>query len=201
MLGSLGIESYDVAVIGGGPNGLGIAAYLTKAGLSVCEEKLQCGGGAENTEPLPGTRVDPHATYLYGAASPFFEQIELYKFGLRMRYFKTLAGTTATDGKAIIVGRFNMEEAINFVKSYSLKYNEFINLRNFVESLAKGLLSSVFWMLPYHPDVWLLPYELLRFIKKETLELLLGYNDISEFSIYELLGKNFEFEHIRDLNK
>lgn len=55
---------YDVIIIGGGHNGVTAAAYLAKSGLSVCvlEEKLECGGGAEVTEPIPGVRIVPHAT-------------------------------------------------------------------------------------------------------------------------------------------
>ena len=48
-------EVYDVVIIGGGPNSLSAAAYLGKCGLSVCicEARGECGGGAENVEPIP----------------------------------------------------------------------------------------------------------------------------------------------------
>ena len=81
-------ETYDVVIIGGGHNGITAAAYLAKCGLSVCvlEERPEVGGGQENVEPMAGVRIDPHATYLYAAASPGFEQLELHKYGFRMSW-------------------------------------------------------------------------------------------------------------------
>lgn len=77
---------YDVVVVGGGPNGLGIAAYLAKCGVKVCvvEARTEIGGGCETIEPIPGFRIEPHAAYNYAGASPAWEQLELHKFGLRM---------------------------------------------------------------------------------------------------------------------
>lgn len=47
-------ERYDVVIIGGGPNGLGIAAYLAKAGLKVIllERRGEIGGGLATEEVL-----------------------------------------------------------------------------------------------------------------------------------------------------
>ncbi len=46
-------ERYDVVIIGAGHNGTTTAAYLAKCGLSVCvlEERPECGGAQETTEP------------------------------------------------------------------------------------------------------------------------------------------------------
>ena len=48
-------ELYDVVIVGGGPNSLTRPTYLGKCGLSVCicEARGECGGGAENVEPIP----------------------------------------------------------------------------------------------------------------------------------------------------
>jgi len=56
-------EKYDIVIVGGGPNGVATAAYLSKCGLSVCvlEERPEAGGGCENTEPIAGVRINPHA--------------------------------------------------------------------------------------------------------------------------------------------
>jgi len=79
-------ERYDIIVIGGGHNGTTIAAYLAKCGLSVCilEERPECGGAQENTEPIAGVRISPHAIANYAGASPGWEQLELWKYGFRM---------------------------------------------------------------------------------------------------------------------
>lgn len=195
-------ERYDAVVIGGGPNGLGIAAYLAKAGLKVCicEERLQCGGGAENTEPIPGFRIDPHATYFYAGASPALEQLELFKFGFRMRFFKTLAGTVTEDGKAIISGRFNIKNTIESIARYSKKDAEFIRMmyENF-EPYTRDFLRSIFWTPPY--TEWSSPEELpwFRFIKEKApgLAVLIPLDIAMELSTYELLDMQFEFEPLK----
>ena len=50
-------KRYDVVIVGGGSNGLGIAAYLAKCGVKVClvEARREVGGGCETIEPIPGS--------------------------------------------------------------------------------------------------------------------------------------------------
>ena len=98
-------ESFDVVIIGGGPNGMTTAAYLAKCGLSVCvlEERTESGGACETVEPLPGVRIYPHAMLMYASAAPGFEQLELHKYGFRMEWdpVHTLEGGSdlaCTDG-------------------------------------------------------------------------------------------------------
>ncbi|MEE8386384.1 MAG: FAD-dependent oxidoreductase [Dehalococcoidia bacterium] len=79
-------ERYDVVIIGAGHNGTTTAAYLAKSGLSVCvlEERPECGGAQETTEPIAGVRIQPHAIANYGGSAPGWEQLELWKHGFRM---------------------------------------------------------------------------------------------------------------------
>jgi phytoene dehydrogenase-like protein len=93
-------KQYDVVVAGGGSNALSAAAYLAKAGMSVCvlEKNEVIGGGLVCRElTLPGFRHEPHATGLIIVmANPMIKDDELglkSKFGLR---FFTPEKTIAT---------------------------------------------------------------------------------------------------------
>lgn len=60
-------ETYDGIVIGAGPNGLTVAAYLAKAGLKmlVLEKNFEAGGGlATEQVTLPGFLHNTHAIYM-----------------------------------------------------------------------------------------------------------------------------------------
>ena len=94
-------ERYDFVIIGGGHNGITAAAYLAKSGQSVCvlEERSECGGAVENTEPIPGVRIDSHATSMYAGAAPGFDQLELWKYGFRMDWSTPPGGTDIEETK------------------------------------------------------------------------------------------------------
>lgn len=60
-------KSYDVIIIGAGPNGLATGAYLSKAGLRVLllERRHEVGGGLLTEEvTLPGFLHNTHAVYM-----------------------------------------------------------------------------------------------------------------------------------------
>lgn len=93
-------STYDVVVAGGGSNSLAAAAYLAKAGLSVCvlEKNDVIGGGVVSRElTAPGFQHEPHATgFILVMANPMLRDDELElksRFGLR---FFTPEKTIAT---------------------------------------------------------------------------------------------------------
>jgi beta-carotene ketolase (CrtO type) len=183
---------YDIIVIGGGPNGLTIACYLAKCGLSVClcEDRLECGGGFENTEPIPGFRIDPHATYLYGAAAPGFEQLELAKFGLRMVYYRTMFGAVTSDGEGVIGGRFNREGMLNSLKRYSERDAQVMEAFDsaFMEH-ALDILRSIYWTPPPPVGVTLAREELpwAKVFSKYLPMYDHAWNDMSTFEILDTM--------------
>jgi len=75
---------YDVAIIGGGHNGLVCAYYLAKAGLKtlVCEARSVVGGAAVTEEFYPGFR-NSSAAYTVSLLNPkIIEDLDLYNRGL-----------------------------------------------------------------------------------------------------------------------
>ena len=100
-------RTYDIAVIGGGPNGLLSAAYLAKAGLKVLvlERRHEMGGGLA-TEELTGTarlRVNAHAFFMMMVDyAPAYKDLELEsRYGLAHFYPELQCVMPFSDGRAI----------------------------------------------------------------------------------------------------
>ncbi len=194
-------EVYDIVIIGGGTNSLSLAGYLGKCGLSVCilEERCECGGGAENTEPMPGFRIDPHATYLYGGAAPAFEQLELHKFGFRMLNYKLMGAGIYSNGDGIALGGFELEKEIEHLSRYSKKDPEtLMHLAAIGDPVNQAeILRSIYWTPPPPPHIDLRVEELpwVKVLKKMDLAL---YDDSWNYmSTMELLDTLFETEGIK----
>ncbi|MDY6934939.1 MAG: FAD-binding protein, partial [Spirochaetota bacterium] len=161
-------EIYDIVIIGGGTNGLSIASYLGKCGLSVCicEDRCECGGGAENTEPIPGVNIDPHATYLYGGAAPAFEQLELHKFGFRMVYMNGAAGGITSDGKCYLISPEHRDETIASMRKFSQKDADMFEMLYDIgddvdpNKIIVEILRSIYWTPPPPSHIKLGPDEL-----------------------------------------
>ncbi len=156
---------YDVVVVGGGHNGSTIAAYLAKSGLSTCvlEARPECGGGQENTEVRPGFRIDPHATYLYGGAAPGFEQLELWKYGMRMVYYASMAGVVTLDGQAANMGsRWRPDIGQQSLRRYAPndvdRQGQLLELLG--EDGTRELLRALFWTPPYPAGVEVEPADM-----------------------------------------
>jgi phytoene dehydrogenase-like protein len=79
-------RAYDALVVGSGPNGLGAAVTLARAGRSVLllERDRQVGGGAGSAElTLPGFIHDRcSAIHPLGVSSPLFRSLPLLEHGL-----------------------------------------------------------------------------------------------------------------------
>ena len=150
-------DRFDVVIVGGGHNGSTLAAYLAKSGVSVCvlEARPECGGGQENTEPIPGFRIDPHATYLYGGAAPGFDQLELWKYGFRMVYYASMSGVATLDGVAANMGGrwrpdLGEESRKRFAGTRSAGGDIFGALD---EPAMRELLRALFWTPPHPASV------------------------------------------------
>ncbi|MBA2736353.1 MAG: NAD(P)/FAD-dependent oxidoreductase, partial [Pyrinomonadaceae bacterium] len=79
-------KTYDVAVIGGGHNGLTCACYLAKAGLKVIVlERRHIVGGAVCTQDdlIDGYKIDVGSSaHIMIHLTPVVKELELERFGL-----------------------------------------------------------------------------------------------------------------------
>ena len=100
-------KTYDAVIIGAGHNGLVLAAYLQRAGLSTCvvERRHEEGGGANTEEPvLTGFRHNMHANYLaFYDLMPVVTDFGLEDLGLRTVMPEAQHGIAFADGRPPIV--------------------------------------------------------------------------------------------------
>jgi len=103
-------QEYDVVFIGAGHNGLTTAAYLAKAGLSVCLlERADFAGGAVNTREvtLPGFKHDTGSVgHVMIQSNPLLLDDELglkSKFGLEYIYPEIGSAAIYPDGTSLFV--------------------------------------------------------------------------------------------------
>ncbi len=148
-------ERYDFVIVGGGHNGTTLAAYLAKSGQSVCilEERSESGGGCENIEPIPGVRIDPHATYMYGGAAPGFDQLELWKHGFRMDWRPGMVQMVRPDMPPVAGGGILTTEGV--VPLVAKDVFGWARVTGFAGDppFARELLRAIFWCPPHPPEV------------------------------------------------
>lgn len=100
---------YDAVVVGAGPNGLGAAITLARAGRSVLvvESAGQIGGGCRTQAlTLPGFLHDVcSAVHPLALASPFFRSLSLERYGLRLVHPPTPLAHPLDDGTAAVLDR------------------------------------------------------------------------------------------------
>ncbi len=100
-------STYDALVVGGGHNGLCLAAYLARAGWSVglLERRHEEGGGLNTEEPsIPGFYHNLHAQFMeFLDYMPFYQDFDLERMGSRSVYPEAQCGITFADGRAPLI--------------------------------------------------------------------------------------------------
>jgi phytoene dehydrogenase-like protein len=106
---TVGNGTYDVAIVGAGPNGLTAAAVLSLAGLSVVvlERNARIGGSCRTESPTqPGFLHDVcGAIHPMGVVSPIFRKLQLTAHGLEWVTAPLPLAHPMDDGRAVVLSR------------------------------------------------------------------------------------------------
>ena len=127
-------SSFDCIIIGGGHNGLVTAAYLARAGKSVCvlERRAVLGGCATNEELWPGYRVSTAAYVISLLLPEIMRELRLGHYGLSILPRNPSSFTPLLDGRSLLLGsdeeasrreiaKFSSQDAENYPR-----YNAFL---------------------------------------------------------------------------
>ncbi|MDB4433259.1 NAD(P)/FAD-dependent oxidoreductase [bacterium] len=118
-------QHFDVIVIGSGPNGLAVGAYLSKAGQKVLllEKRFEAGGGlATEQVTLPEYYHNTHAVYkMMVDYAPVYRDFEFEeKYGVRHIHPELQVAMPLTDGRCLCMYR-DLERTCASISQFSAR--------------------------------------------------------------------------------
>ncbi|NDK91175.1 NAD(P)/FAD-dependent oxidoreductase [Gordonia desulfuricans] len=144
----------SAVVVGGGPNGLAAALHLARNGVevTVLEAQDEVGGGARSGElTLPGL-VHDHCSAFHplGVGSPFWQEFDLGRHGLRWLLPPVDCAHPLDDGRAGLLHRSIAETAAGLGPDGRRWRAAFGDLADGFDELAADLLRPILHV-PRHP--------------------------------------------------
>jgi len=148
-------DRYDVAIIGGGHNGLTTAAYLANAGRTVLvlEKKDSLGGAAVTEEFFPGFRASSIADESDTLSPKVVADLKLKSFGLHILPADPLVFAPQKDGRHLTIWHDVMRtsrEIARFSQTDARAYPVFIKEMGKMARVVSALNHMI---LPDMPDV------------------------------------------------
>lgn len=140
-------RSFDCLVIGGGHNGLVAAAYLARAGKSVCVlERRSVLGGCSTTEELwPGFKIST-ASYVISLFRPeIIRDLRLKHYGLNILPRNPSSFTPLLDGRSLLMGpdeRATCREIAKFSQRDADAYPAYSRLLERVAAALEPIFSK-----------------------------------------------------------
>jgi phytoene dehydrogenase-like protein len=188
-------QTYDVIIIGSGPNGLAIAAYLSKAGQKVLllEKRFEAGGGLCTEQvTLPDFYHNTHAVYMMMVDyAPVYKDFAFEERGVKHIYPDLQVAMPLADGRALSIYR-DVERTCASIARFSQKdAHSYRDMQRHFDDLMRNILG---------PQTYV-PMEAapLMAAKAEMTELGRALSEYTEKTPEEIVCERFEDEHVRTL--
>jgi len=188
--------NFDIIVIGAGPNGLALGAYLSKAGLKVLvlERRLEMGGGlATEAVTLPGYLHNTHAIYMMMADyAPVYTDFKLEEmYNLKHIYPPLQFALPLSDGRCLCLYS-DVDKTCDSIAKFSKRDAD--SYRDLYHR-AKKAVSEFIAPATYVPPVPLLD----QLIQLQRTELGRELAELAEKTPKQLVDEYFENEHVKAL--
>jgi phytoene dehydrogenase-like protein len=138
---------YDCIIIGGGHNGLVAAAYLAKAGKSVCvlERRHVLGGCATTEELWPGYKVSTAAYVISLFLPEIIRELGLKHYGLKILPRNPSSFTPLLDGRYLMMGpdmRQTRKEIAKFSDRDAERYPRYCEMLERIAAALEPVLAE-----------------------------------------------------------
>ncbi|MGB0006975.1 MAG: NAD(P)/FAD-dependent oxidoreductase [Candidatus Sulfotelmatobacter sp.] len=193
----------DIAIIGGGHNGLVTAFYLAKAGFKplVLERRAQVGGAAITDEFHSGFRCSTLAHSAGPIRPDIVRDMQLEKHGLRIITPETSVTALSPDGRSLSLYQEESKSAHSiaaFSQKDAAKYSEFANSLSKISKVIAEALATTPPDID-HPsggDLWSMVKtgRALRNLGKRDLYRVLRWGPMA---VADLVAEYFETELLR----
>ena len=196
-------KTYDVAILGGGHNGLTAAAYLAGAGLKVVvlEKNASVGGAALTEEFAPGFR-NSVASYTVSLLNPkVIEDLELARHGLKIVHRPAGNFWPLDEGKSLHIPYGSLPAKQRAIAAFSARDAERLPAYEDMLSRAADVLRDLVTKTPPNAGGGIL--ELIRggALGRRVLKLGLEEQrvllDLFTSSAEDFLGRWFENDHVK----
>lgn len=188
-------SEFDVVIVGGGPNGLMTAAYLSRCNLKVLlvERRHEIGGGLATEETLfPGYYTNPHAIYhMMTDYMPVIRDFGFDKHGLSFVMPNAQSAAVFEDGSSLLLCR-QIEDTKDSIAKFSQRDSiQFGKVMRTWRRVVEEVVAPGTYVPPVPPIDMIEAFERTE-IGTEVLRL-------SEMSPVEIIDEQFENEKVKAL--
>jgi phytoene dehydrogenase-like protein len=188
-------EKYDVIIIGGGPNGLEIGAYLSKTGLKclLLEKRFEVGGGlATEQVTLPDFFHNTHAIYhMMVDYAPVYQDLNFAEYDVRHIRPELQWAMPLKDGRCLCLYT-DVEKTCASIAKFSQKdANSYREMYRRYDDMMRNIAGPITFTKPE-------PGPLMA-AKAQMTEVGRQMSELAEKTPEEVVCELYEDDHVRTL--